>query len=478
MKDPKILITVPKLETLLETQGLKASPQALKAIQETISRTNWEYLGDSDSLLVGLLHSGSYTIDILESSGAKMGRLRREAQSSVRGMVPPPEDIDLADQFLDGLASNSSLLEEVRRRDGFLETADILRQAVSATFPDQRAYRDFPVHLRIGSSPSSPLERELEYQICDLIENLITFLDLAHVRYHLEERRHRVTEDEDHKLDVELGHSYRGMTVDELEFCIDVLNAWFLQRRILTDPPGLCVSAIKRMQDIPFGAQLISDARGNLKAIDYGLATANLLSPERDLATISLIERDGRIYVGQYTYRNTFLIDTRAQLGHPLRRVSIQAIRPVSLVAAAVIQEFENLLSKKDLSENEIQFFLTQHPGLLESLGYSAVHAHICLREEGSRELIPDFILEIPGSHRFDIIDLKLPSARLAARSPYLRASSDLMMAVAQLRKYANFFESVSNRKAFHRRYGLEPFKPQLGVVIGRADQLVTTEKV
>lgn len=260
MKYPKTLITVPKLEAVLDTYGLKASPQALKAIQETISRTNWEYLGDSDSLLVGLLYSGSYTIDILESSGAKIGRLRREAQYSVRGVMRPPEEIDLVDEFLSGLASNCALLEEVRRRDGFLETADILRQAVSATFPDQREYRNFPVHLRIGSPPSSPLERELEYQICDLIENLITVLDFEHVRYQIEERRHRVTEDEDHKLDVELGHNYRGMTVNELEFCIDVLNAWFLQRRILTDPPSLCLSVIKLMQDIPYGAQLISDA--------------------------------------------------------------------------------------------------------------------------------------------------------------------------------------------------------------------------
>src|SRR5262249_26302115 len=81
------------------------------------------------------------------------------------------------------------------------------------------------------------------------------------------------------------------------------------------------------------------------------------------------------------------------------------------------------------------------------------------------------FLLEIPGERGFDILDLKLPGANLVARQPYARISSELTKAVAQLRQYERFFERAERRKAFHREFGLAPFRPELMVVIGRSSQ-------
>ena len=97
------------------------------------------------------------------------------------------------------------------------------------------------------------------------------------------------------------------------------------------------------------------------------------------------------------------------------------------------------------------------------------MYPHVLLKEEGSRDLIPDYLLEIPTYRSFDIVDLKRPSARLSAGNRYKRLSSDLQKAVAQLRKYRQFFDSSSNRRKFVAEYGLEPFKPKVVVVMGRS---------
>jgi hypothetical protein len=98
------------------------------------------------------------------------------------------------------------------------------------------------------------------------------------------------------------------------------------------------------------------------------------------------------------------------------------------------------------------------------------------LWSENYDKLIPEFILELPGDKGFDVLDLKLPSARLTARTPNLRASSELMKAVAQLRKYGRHFENTACRKEFEKRYGLVAFKPELVVVMGRNNQFDSRE--
>lgn len=463
-----------RLRLGLSTRGVKASPQAINSMVQSVVRSNWEYVDHTDSLLVGLLCSGSYTVDILAEAGANIQQLRRSALHSVYGPFSAPPDVDVVERFLGGLDSTFGFLSQNAQSGALLETADFLRAATSLRLRNEERH-PFPVELRKDSPPKTTFLQQLECCVCDMIGDLIERLGVESYYEMLTTRTHCVTDYEDRLLDVRLGRDYRGMSVDELEFTVAALNAWFVQRSILTQPEELCLRTVKWWENkFPFGAELVTQSNGDLRSIDIGLQHASRLSPERDLGGLVLINRDGKIHAGEYTYRNSVFVDTESQHGFPVRPVSIQAVRPVSLIPANVMSELEFLLSKSDVRELEIQKFLESNPGVLASLGYSHAHAHVCLSSENSSDLIPDFLLELPGQNRVDILDLKLPSASLVARSPYPRMSSELTKAVAQLRQYANFFDSAENRRIFHQRYGLSAFRPQLGVVIGRSSQFVS----
>ena len=463
-----------RLQIGLGARGVKASPQAINSMVQSVVRSNWEYVEHTDSLLVGLLCSGSYTMDILAEAGANIQQLRHSALHSVYGPLSAPPHVDLVERFLSGLDSSFDLFSPKANSGELLETADFLRAATSLRLRDEERHL-FPIELRRDAPPKTPFLQQLECCVCDMIGDLIERLGFDSYYEMLTSRTQSVTDDEDRLLDIRLGHDYRGMNVDELEFSVAALNAWFVHRSILIQPEELCLRTVKWWENwFPFGTELITESNGDLRSIDIGLQHASRLSPERDLGGLVLISRDGKIQAGEYTYRNSVFVDTKCPNGFPIRPVSIQAVRPVSLISAVVMRELEFLLSKNDVRELEIQRFLELNPEILESLGYAQAHPHICLSSENSHDLIPDFLLELPGQKRVDILDLKLPSASLVARSPYPRMSSELAKAVAQLRQYASFFESADNRKKFHQNYGLSAFRPQLGVVIGRSSQFAS----
>lgn len=96
-------------------------------------------------------------------------------------------------------------------------------------------------------------------------------------------RRTAITSEEDSRLDKQLGVDHRDMEVDELEFAIAALNEWFLHRRLLTDPPDLCLRTVSRCRPLLYGPLVFAEAGGNLKSVDIGLDLSRRYSPERDL---------------------------------------------------------------------------------------------------------------------------------------------------------------------------------------------------
>jgi hypothetical protein len=461
----------------LHARGVKASPQAIHAMVHAIRRSESQALGDTDSILVGLLCAGSYTIDILLNAGVDLRTLRGAALISVKNSVRTDFfDVDPIKEFLTGLDSNFSLIRRKAGDGELLETADFLRAASSVHLqgPGGTGFR-FPIKLRRDSPSKNPFQQQLEGCVCDMILDVVQRLNLKRYKRILAERTHPVTEKEDYFLDVSLGRDKKGMRVDELEFCIAALNAWFVHKSVLIEPEELCLrTTLWWDDDLPFGARLIMESEGDIRSIDVGLKQAARLSPERDLGGLVLINQDGRIHAGQYTYRHSLFVDSQSSTGFPIRPVSIQAIRPVSLISHEVLEYFEILLSKTNVHELEIQKFLVQNPGILESLGYAQAYPHVCLTSDSSDDLVPDFLLELPGQQAINILDLKLPGAALVARSPYARMASELVKAVAQLRKYASFFETPENRNEFHRAFGLTAFRPQLAVVMGRSSQFAS----
>jgi len=462
----------------LSERNITATPQAVSTFVEMIQRSAFENIGSTDAILAGLLYSGSYTVDVLETAGANPWYLRQLASESSARSPLSDDEFDPIEQLFFPNTTTGFLLGNWGDAQCPIETADLLAAALTPdTGGDSLAVIPFPWHLRSTQMSSSALQQELDARVGEFLSFLALYLlkgDYAtyEERNPLVSRRHAITKAEDWRLDKQLGADFPTMKVEELEFAIAALNHWFLHRNILTDPPGLCLQTLSRCDALLIAPQQFADAGGNIKTVDACLAMAKRFSPERDLAGLALFARDGEIRVGQYTYRNTFAVDTHTHIGDPFRRLSLQAIRPASLVSTSTIAAFEQLVSDRNGGEHAIQQFLESHRALLLALGYVDVHPHVCLREDGASDLIPDFLLELPGARGFNILDLKLPRARLAARRPYLRISSELTKALAQLRKYERYFERTENREAFHRRFGLKPFKPEIIVVIGRSSEL------
>lgn len=189
----------------------------------------------------------------------------------------------------------------------------------------------------------------------------------------------------------------------------------------------------------------------------------NKLNPECEFLGIGIFE--GKIKLvslgkdGQYR----FIDGTEKQ--HEILYIATTE----ALAMKAAIEEFEYLLNDPKASEQTYQDFFERNPRLILNDDYKEAHPHVTLmREEGL--LIPDFLLEpLDQSKLCDILDIKLPTAKLfVLKKNRLRYSSAVMEACAQLREYNSFFDDKNNRERVFQEYGLSAYKPKMIVIIGR----------
>jgi tetratricopeptide (TPR) repeat protein len=134
------------------------------------------------------------------------------------------------------------------------------------------------------------------------------------------------------------------------------------------------------------------------------------------------------------------------------------------------IAELETLINRGAL-ERDFQSFFEEHPNFLLALGdYVRLHPQLVLHEEDGGKLIPDFFLEKLNSSYVDICDLKRPTMELMRRQARRdRFRDGVMEAVAQVKRYRDWFDDPANRRAFEQRFGLNGFRPRVVVVVGRA---------
>lgn len=468
-----------QVASLCESYGVRLSEQALSVLTAAAEHSHAEFIGDSDSLLAGLLLSGSYTVDIMEQAGANPFQLRNLAVQSVQSspVEVTPEEFD---RYLHGLLGNriesTGILDYIADSGKTLEAADVLRAAID---PSPEEEYIFPFNLRDDAPPDGKLDQDLEHALGEILTYCVTIL-LDNERAPgegtgsltwraLTERRRPITPKEDARLDKRLGLYYPDMDTDELEFLIAALNQWFQYRRILRSPTDVCSKVVSRMSSMLFGPQFFATSGGDFGTVEHGLLVAKKFASERDdMRFVLSVDAEGRIRAGEYTYRNTLATSETLIHRAGAQGVTISALRPVPLVSSTVISGLEDLLNNTDAHEKHYQHYLSMHPEILAAMGYGRALPHVILSQESADPLIPDFLLTIPGQRGFDILDLKLPSAALLARHPHVRMSYEITKAIAQLRRYQKFFNSSENRKAFEQRHGLLAFRPQVMVVIGR----------
>nr|WP_238355034.1 Shedu anti-phage system protein SduA domain-containing protein [Kribbella sandramycini] len=136
---------------------------------------------------------------------------------------------------------------------------------------------------------------------------------------------------------------------------------------------------------------------------------------------------------------------------------------------AKEISELEVLINDPSVREHDLQAFFEANPQFLSGVDYDRVVPHPVLTRDEGGPLIPDFMLEVTGGAA-DVLDLKLPTARLVTGSRDRRRFGRVVQdALAQVREYGAYFDLPANRQRVAERYGLQAYRPQLTVVIGRS---------
>lgn len=142
-------------------------------------------------------------------------------------------------------------------------------------------------------------------------------------------------------------------------------------------------------------------------------------------------------------------------------------------VTASEILELEDLINNPHVREQDLQKFFESHPHLLRFFDYREFHPQVFLTREDQGPLIPDFILVDPEMQKAMILDLKLPHVKLVVDKPNrVRFSSAVEEARAQLLTYRDWFENSANRAQLKDRFGMEIFRPRLGVIMGTSHEL------
>ena len=144
-------------------------------------------------------------------------------------------------------------------------------------------------------------------------------------------------------------------------------------------------------------------------------------------------------------------------------------LKPVDAELDSKIREFEELINSQ-AKERDIQRHLESNPEFLCWLGpYSSVYPQLILRREDGSSLRPDFFLERLDGDFCDICDIKLPTQELVRYQKNRHRFRDAVMeGVSQLSEYRDWFEEESRRDAFHERYGLTAYRPEVVLIAGR----------
>jgi hypothetical protein len=132
------------------------------------------------------------------------------------------------------------------------------------------------------------------------------------------------------------------------------------------------------------------------------------------------------------------------------------------------LTEFNDLLSRRSTTEPRYQRFLEEHPAFLNMLGYKQAYPKIILEREDGTSLVPDFMIEPFDQEFWDVLDIKLPTARLiTGRRDRKKFSSEVHQLFGQLREYAAYFDDAKNRARIQERYGISAYKPRMIGIIG-----------
>jgi hypothetical protein len=220
--------------------------------------------------------------------------------------------------------------------------------------------------------------------------------------------------------------------------------------------------------------------RFSLPALFEAVSRYNFLDPCLEDLQLALTNVHNRISLRETGLIDGFRYDATPDGKPGIIVAKANLLHDCNLIPSSLVDDFEHLINRSDISEHDLQRFFEQHPEFLLGLEYKSLHAQLTLFRQDAPALRPDFFLEKADSTFCDIVDLKKPNACLV-KHPRNRPGfvSALYDAIHQLREYRDYFEDAARRKAFERKYGLQAYRPDVTVIIGRSsDYLSYVERI
>ena len=297
----------PRSEVVEEimSRGIQATPQAQNAIVQSILYAPGDISGDSDSLLMGLLRSGSYTVDALELAGADPIRLKALAHESLSSPLANVSS-EGHRMFFRVCAASGALLKHGESK-GSLETADILRYAIAPVPPGE--FRDVDLrHHSLNDAVRSLLVGHLS-ELCATV----LYRNVAYPDREFRDRHHPLSEEEAFLVHDYFDYQFGSGVQHIADFAVRSCDRWFCERQIDTNPIESLMELITLLDyefALDFGAGLFTKSGGNYEILEKILTLAQRINPERDASGIVLCCQDDRVYAAEYTYRNSLEVDT------------------------------------------------------------------------------------------------------------------------------------------------------------------------
>ena len=212
-------------------------------------------------------------------------------------------------------------------------------------------------------------------------------------------------------------------------------------------------SLISKIDDAPEVVEALTSLQGENRVQDHEY----LLTEER-----------GRVVFRPRSFLGSFQILSQREGGSQLAYLNHPG-DPYTPFTPPALLELEDLINSKSAKEKDLQAFFERNPHLLRLWEYRDVHPHVVLTHEDEGDLIPDFMLVDPELQKAMVLDLKLPHKRVVVGSKNRRhLAAPVQEAIAQVRRYGQWFEERGNRAKLKKRFGLEVYRPRLAVVIGR----------
>ncbi|MRH92216.1 DUF4263 domain-containing protein [Nocardia sp. SYP-A9097] len=143
----------------------------------------------------------------------------------------------------------------------------------------------------------------------------------------------------------------------------------------------------------------------------------------------------------------------------------------------SAVRELSGMIEFNDITEQDLQDFLTDYPELLLFDTYDASMPHIVLEAPNGRQ-IPDFIVRDTVDKFWDIVEIKKPNARISKKPSRPTPSAAVMEAVAQVREYQMLLEDPTVLARVRNIYGVEFEAPKAHIIIGRTSTSPRIDRV